>query len=906
MEKIPSDFNWNKYVELNKDLSHISNYKDAYNHYINHGRHEKRAYKYKIPKDFNWKTYIFLNEDLLNITDEYTCIRHYCIYGKYESRDYKFFLPMDFDWEEYKRLNPSLSYLNNKKEAINHYVSIGCRQNKKYRISDYENEMLLKLPKPNIIDNNKKYIHYSSKTYKNIHESEIRLTKPFFKIENNLLLRNENFLLNIDKFILIIDFPNGGGGTTFFINTITSIYKKYQTFLITRNINGFIHVFINDEIEIERKYTYNEFIDFLNLKLVCFDKIFINHILDHHTEYLDYLMRIDKQIYYITHDYGSISSTVQPFYYQLDNLLKKYNESKTSLKSPNSITHLLTQHPLNVEIFGNIYKEEIKVIKIPDYKYSLEKHETKNKGIVIGIIGNIIDIKGKNVLEQIQTYYLNNKNVSLVVFGHAKSDICKNKHCYNNINDLNNLLIKFSPNILLELSLWPETWCYTVTLSMLTRLPILYLNKNFPSVVTERLKKYKNAFYFNNLKELDLLIKKYKQNYFFTIDPIIAYEKYWDLIFIDSFMDKLPNEVITRTKFGIKPYFIYFPQYHTFNANNKMFYDNYTDIENLALYNKNHKINFEEPNFDYYNLTKNTDYRLNNTEIIKKQFDLVKYYNYSGFATYYYWFTNNSSSSDNMLMREAIDNLFNCETHLNLFFIWANEDWTNNNAFGNSNGIELNNKYDCASFVKNINNLISYFHHPKYLRIDNKPVLFVYHDYLIDNKSEFVTIANNKCIKSGFAGIHIVFNQFGEYTEKANDDTNKFYINFNYKKNPCRIVENGQIKLDYDSYLNKDKHFNKNYIQTIVWDFNNKARLYKPNRLEHSTECINNTELNKILFTNKIIECYDEEKTNVKRDELGKILLINAFNEWGEKMTFEPSNEYGFYNLNLMKTLLFT
>lgn len=34
------------------------------------------------------------------------------------------------------------------------------------------------------------------------------------------------------------------------------------------------------------------------------------------------------------------------------------------------------------------------------------------------------------------------------------------------------------------------------------------------------------------------------------------------------------------------------------------------------------------------------------------------------------------------------------------------------------------------------------------------------------------------------------------------------------------------------------------------------------------------------------------------------ILLFNAWNEWGEKMTLEPSNEYGYFNLNLLQSFI--
>lgn len=101
--------------------------------------------------------------------------------------------------------------------------------------------------------------------------------------------------------------------------------------------------------------------------------------------------------------------------------------------------------------------------------------------------------------------------------------------------------------------------------------------------------------------------------------------------------------------------------------------------------------------------------------------------------------------------------------------------------------------------------------------------------------------------------------------------------------------------------MNDNYHCKKNKIQTIVYDFDNRPRLCKPNQLKNSTLCINNTELSKSVFTNKIIETY---KNNDKNSELDNILLINAFNEWGENMTFEPSDKYGYYNINLLYSLL--
>jgi hypothetical protein len=185
------------------------------------------------------------------------------------------------------------------------------------------------------------------------------------------------------------------------------------------------------------------------------------------------------------------------------------------------------------------------------------------------------------------------------------------------------------------------------------------------------------------------------------------------------------------------------------------------------------------------------------------------------------------------------------------------------------------------------------------LKIDNKPVFFIYHTYLIDDIDKFYNVLNNLCISHNFDGVHLVLNSFDkEYLNYKN-----FYINFNYKVYDSRFFDekDKQIKLDYRKYMNDNYHFKKNKIQTIVYDFDNRARLSKPNQLNNSTVCINNTELSKTVFTKKIIETY---KNNDKKSELDNILLVNSLNEWGENMAFEPSDKYGYYNINLLYSSL--
>ena len=95
-----------------------------------------------------------------------------------------------------------------------------------------------------------------------IHIYENKENDSYFNYNHNCLLdisRNYSTISNIDSinsFILIVDFPRLGGGTTNFLNTIILNYKYHQTFLILRNINNLIHIIINEDYILEKKYTH--------------------------------------------------------------------------------------------------------------------------------------------------------------------------------------------------------------------------------------------------------------------------------------------------------------------------------------------------------------------------------------------------------------------------------------------------------------------------------------------------------------------------------------------------------------------------------------------------------------------------------------------------------------------------
>jgi hypothetical protein len=151
----------------------------------------------------------------------------------------------------------------------------------------------------------------------------------------------------------------------------------------------------------------------------------------------------------------------------------------------------------------------------------------------VGIIGNISEIKGFYLVYKLIELFKDSDEIEIVVFGRTSFGY-ENEHPYSNIDDFNELLCKYKPNIWIEASLWPETYSYTLTLVMLTQLPILYQKKPFPSVIENRLIGHKNKYEFDNIDMLlknPNLIRDRKQNHFYTIDGRIYSNSFWDSYF---------------------------------------------------------------------------------------------------------------------------------------------------------------------------------------------------------------------------------------------------------------------------------------------------------------------------------------------------------------------------------------
>jgi hypothetical protein len=523
-------------------------------------------------------------------------------------------LPLDFDWNNYLKINPDIDQKFIEEHVKQHYLNYGILENRPYSeiytIKPYEKLLYMYL-------NKYKDIEYCENSF--INEFEIKTNLP--RCRHNF---KEKININLlDTFILIIDFHNGGGGTTTFIESIISKYKKYQTFLIARNFDDNVYFTVNDEYELETpSYNNSDAYELLLVNKNKIEKIFVNHIYKHSPDFINNLFNLNIQITTITHDLFLLFNIPQIQFNNIDSFLT--DETKKSYIDINKFDKIITQNKANTFMFNNFIEDKNKIIvsPLPDFKNTKDLITSSNDNIIIGLIGEMSEIKGQNELIKITNYY-KNTNIKIIIFGRTDlQNVFEHCYIYKNVSELNDLLTTHKPNIILELSIWPETYSYTLSLAMITQLPILYLKKNNYCVVEERLSKYDKAYSFTNIYELDKLIKQKKQDYFYTIETKIYFNDFWN----NYFITKKEEKKITKNKniYDILPYVIYFPQFHEIQENNISFYPGFSDITNLDLLKKNMHIDIETPSLKEFNLTNITEYDyIKKKKILKKQVDMI-------------------------------------------------------------------------------------------------------------------------------------------------------------------------------------------------------------------------------------------------------------------------------------------
>lgn len=357
-----------------------------------------------------------------------------------------------------------------------------------------------------------------------------------------------------------------------------------------------------------------------------------------------------------------------------------------------------------------------------------------------------------------------------------------------------------------------------------------------------------------------------------------------------------------------KIFALYLPQFYAFKENNEWWGEGYTDwvaVQNSQSLYREHYQPHVPINNDYYNLT--------NVPTLMKQADTATKYGVNGFCIYHYW------SKGKKLMEKPLELLRDhSEINIEYFISWANHDFKKTWFNGDGQLMWPQEYGDDKDIVEHYSYLSDFFKDTRYFKIDNRPVLKIYNIYHISNFNYMMEKWNKLAVEDGFSGIYLIANKSftGVSSQKLQESK---YVNASFIFEPLNVRANGANE--------RKTYILKRRLKTVLLRYFNKfSKSTKPELFDYKRA--NETMLKRkkcgkqfycifpnwdntpryggkgIVFSGATPELFGYyAKKNYQRSiaENNEILLVNAWNEWGESAHLEPDEKYGYQYLEELK-----
>ena len=350
----------------------------------------------------------------------------------------------------------------------------------------------------------------------------------------------------------------------------------------------------------------------------------------------------------------------------------------------------------------------------------------------------------------------------------------------------------------------------------------------------------------------------------------------------------------SKHKTDIKTIAFYLPQYHTFPENDKWWGKGFTEWTNtkkaLPRFAGHYQPRIPHKDIGYY--------KLDNVKTIEKQVKLARSHGIYGFAFYYYWF------SGKRLMEKPIDLFLKSKIDFPFCLYWANENWTRT-WDGLEKEVLMKQNYKENEYKDFILDLKKYVTDPRYIKIDNKPVIMVYRPSVIPNFKKLVLKWKEYAEKCGIGPIYVIATRnitdktpdYIDVVDAENDfaphglgsfDKSATFIDSPYVFNYRKVVEDSEPI--YRKFTPPKPFY---YSCTMGWD--NSARKSKDYAIYY------NYSLKSFYDWLRIVV----EETRRRNKEENRYLFINAWNEWAEGTYLEPDQKYGYANINTLSKAIF-
>lgn len=357
----------------------------------------------------------------------------------------------------------------------------------------------------------------------------------------------------------------------------------------------------------------------------------------------------------------------------------------------------------------------------------------------------------------------------------------------------------------------------------------------------------------------------------------------------DKVYIELPSYNLSKQNLPVKAISFYLPQYHPIPENDAWWGKGFTEWVNVSKAVPNF-IGHYQPRLPgelgYYDLRV--------PEVMRRQVELAQKFGLYGFCFYYYWF------NGRRLLDLPLDQ-FTRDPEISFPFClcWANENWTRT-WDGLDKEVLIEQDHSPDSDFAFIEDIIPYLKNPRYIRINDRPVLIVYRPQIITDPELTAHRWRTYCRDIGLGNLYLVAIQSGDIIDPRTlgfDAAVEFPphgIPTLATKNPNLKITNKNFNgLIYDYRQIAEQMSNKTspeyrLYKTVItgWD-NTPRRQDQPLIFHYSSPLVYQSWLSSVV------------KYTVKNlPDCERFVFINAWNEWAESTYLEPDRKYGYAYLD--------
>lgn len=352
-----------------------------------------------------------------------------------------------------------------------------------------------------------------------------------------------------------------------------------------------------------------------------------------------------------------------------------------------------------------------------------------------------------------------------------------------------------------------------------------------------------------------------------------------------SYLNKIKEESIKILSF-------YLPQFHPIPENDEWHGEGFTEWTKVTastpLFKNHYQQHIPHEDIGYY--------LLDSPKILKKQAALMSDAGVYGQIFYHYWF------SGKLILEEPVKILLeNNDIDMPFCFCWANENWTKR-WDGNDNEVLLSQNYSREDAKGFIDYLVPFLKDDRYIKIDGRPVLYIYRPSSIPDPAEYIEIWNTVCAEHGIPPLYITailtrgahdprdYGMDGALERVLHDWTDgnapEIKQNLHHYWPVNGSVLNYSDVADYYSKQTDSKNFN--YYRSLVPTWDNTARYGSEAFIVHDST--------PEKFQTWLEHSIEYTKANLPEDR--HLIVVNAWNEWAEGAHLEPDTQFGYAYLN--------